>query len=204
MRIPSRPGPAYLHVDPDSGLVPGARYVPSPNRDERPPGQRPELVVVHGISLPPGEFGGPWIERLFTNALPPDEHPYFAGIAGQRVSAHALIRRDGSLVQFVPFHLRAWHAGASNWRGRERCNDFSIGIELEGTDATPYEDAQYGALAALIAALVRAYPSLAPEAVAGHEDVAPGRKTDPGPAFEWPRLRTLLRMALELPAGETA
>jgi hypothetical protein len=126
-----------LRVDAATGLVAGARYVPSPNRDERPAGQPPELVVVHGISLPPGEFGGPWIERLFTNTLPPDEHPYFATIAGQRVSAHVLIRRDGSLVQFVPLHLRAWHAGASSWRGRERCNDFSIGIELEGADTTP-------------------------------------------------------------------
>jgi N-acetyl-anhydromuramoyl-L-alanine amidase len=193
-----------LRVDAATGLVAGARYVPSPNRDERPAGQGPELVVVHGISLPPGEFGGPWIERLFTNTLPPDEHPYFATIAGQRVSAHVLIRRDGSLVQFVPLHLRAWHAGASSWRGRERCNDFSIGIELEGADTIPYEDAQYGALATLVAALLRAYPTLAADSIAGHEDVAPGRKTDPGPAFEWPRLRTLLRMALELPAGETA
>jgi AmpD protein len=204
MRATSRPDAEHLRVDAESGLVRGARYLPSPNRDERPPGQRPELVVVHGISLPPGEFGGPWIERLFTNSLPPDGHPYFATIAGQRVSAHLLIRRDGSVVQFVPFHLRAWHAGASSWRGRERCNDFSIGIELEGTDSTPYEDAQYGALAALVAALLRAYPTLAPEAIAGHEDVAPGRKTDPGPAFEWPRFRTLLRMALELPAGAPA
>jgi AmpD protein len=204
MRADSRPEAGILRVDAGTGLVPGARYVPSPNRDERPAGQRPELVIVHGISLPPGEFGGPWIERLFTNALPPGCHPYFAAIAGQRVSAHLLIRRDGELVQFVPFHLRAWHAGASSWRGRERCNDFSIGLELEGTDTTPYEDAQYGALAALVAALIRAYPTLSPEAVTGHEDVAPGRKTDPGPAFEWPRLWALLRTALELPAGAPA
>ncbi len=204
MRAVARPEAEVLRVDAGSGLVPGARYVPSPNRDERPAWQRPELVVVHGISLPPGEFGGPWIERLFTNTLPADAHPYFAAIAGQRVSAHVLIRRDGGLVQFVPFHLRAWHAGASRWRGRERCNDFSIGIELEGADTTPYEDAQYGALAALVAALVRAYPTLVPEAVVGHEDVAPGRKTDPGPAFEWPRLRTLLANALAMPAGPAA
>lgn len=191
-------------MDADSGLVRGARYLPSPNRDARPPGQQPELVVVHGISLPPGEFGGPWIERLFTNTLPPDAHPYFAAVAGQRVSAHVLIRRDGSLVQFVPFQLRAWHAGASSWRGRERCNDFSIGIELEGADTTPYEDAQYHALAALVAALLRAYPTLSPDAIAGHEDVAPGRKTDPGPAFEWPRFKALLRNALALPSGSGA
>lgn len=204
MQPTSRSAAGLLRVDPATGLVPGARYVPSPNRDERPQGQRPELVIVHGISLPPGEFGGPWIERLFTNTLPQDEHPYFAAIAGQRVSAHVLVRRDGSLVQFVPFHLRAWHAGVSAWRGRERCNDFSIGIELEGTDTTPYEDAQYGALAALAAALVRAYPTLSPEAIAGHEDVAPGRKTDPGPSFEWPRLRALLRNALALPSEADA
>jgi AmpD protein len=204
MQPTSRASAGVLRVDPATGLVPGAAYVPSPNRDERPPGQRPELVIVHGISLPPGEFGGPWIERLFTNTLPPEEHPYFAGIAGQRVSAHVLIRRDGGLVQFVPFHLRAWHAGMSAWRGRERCNDFSIGIELEGTDTMPYEDAQYGALAALVAALVRAYPTIPPEAIAGHEDVAPGRKTDPGPAFEWPRFKTLLQNALALPAGTDA
>ena len=201
MRATSRPDAEPLRVDAETGLVCGARYLPSPNRDERPPGQLPELVVVHGISLPPGDFGGPWIERLFTNTLPPDEHPYFASIAGQRVSAHVLVRRDGGLVQFVPFHLRAWHAGASSWRGRERCNDFSVGIELEGTDTTPYDDAQYGALATLVAGLVRAYPTLDPEAVAGHEDVAPGRKTDPGPAFEWPRFKALLRNALALPAG---
>jgi AmpD protein len=204
MQPTSRGDAGALRVDPATGLLSGARYVPSPNRDERPPGQRPELVIVHGISLPPGEFGGPWIEQLFTNALSPAGHPYFAAIAGQRVSAHVLIRRDGTFVQFVPFHLRAWHAGASSWRGRERCNDFAIGIELEGTDATPYEDAQYGALAALVAALIRAYPTLGADAVAGHEDVAPGRKTDPGPAFEWPRFRALLRNALELPAGADA
>lgn len=192
--------PAGLRVDPATGLLEGVPCVASPNCDDRPDGQAPELVIVHGISLPPGEFGGPWIERLFTNTLPPDAHPYFAEVADRRVSAHVLIRRDGSLLQFVPFHRRAWHAGASSWRGRERCNDFSVGIELEGTDHLPYEDAQYAALAALLAALVRAYPGLDPDALAGHEDVAPGRKTDPGPAFEWPRLRALLRRALELPA----
>jgi N-acetyl-anhydromuramoyl-L-alanine amidase len=183
-------------IDTSSGLLAEARQVPSPNRDQRPPGVEPTLIIVHGISLPPGEYGGPWIDRLFTNLLPADAHPYFAQIAGLTVSSHLLIRRDGSFVQYVPFHLRAWHAGASNYCGRERCNDFSIGIELEGTDETPYEAAQYRALTGAIRALCAAYPSLSPEHVIGHSDVAPGRKTDPGPAFDWPRLRALLRARL--------
>jgi AmpD protein len=186
-----------LRVEAASGRLLGVRQVESPNCDERPPGQAPELIVVHGISLPPGEFGGPWIDALFTNQLPVDAHPYFATLAGLRVSAHVLVRRDGSVVQYVPFDRRAWHAGASQWRGRERCNDFSIGIELEGTDAGGYERAQYAALARIVAALCRTYPALAPERVVGHSDVAPGRKTDPGIAFDWPLLRTLVRFDLE-------
>jgi AmpD protein len=146
----------------------------------------PELIVVHGISLPPGEFGGPWVDDLFLGQLDPAAHPYFAAIAHLRVSAHLLIRRDGSVTQYVPFHLRAWHAGASVFGGRERCNDFSIGIELEGTDEVPYTDIQYARLASTILVLKRAYPSL--DALAGHADIAPGRKTDPGPAFDWGRL----------------
>jgi AmpD protein len=161
-------------------------------------------VVVHGISLPPGVFGGPWIERLFTNCLPPDEHPYFAEVCALRVSAHAVIRRDGRVVQFVPLSLRAWHAGASSWRGRERCNDFSIGIELEGADHVPYEEAQYTSLAVLVTTLLDAYPALGPDTIAGHSDIAPGRKTDPGPAFEWPRFHALLRQRLALPAPGAA
>jgi len=187
-----------LRVDAGSGRLPGARQVDSPNCDDRPPGLAPELVVVHGISLPPGEFGGPWIEALFTNRLPADGHPYFAGIAGLRVSAHLLVRRDGEVVQFVPFHRRAWHAGTSQWRGRERCNDFSIGIELEGTDTLPYTPAQYAVLARVVACLCRAYPGLAADAVVGHSDVAPGRKSDPGIAFDWPLLRSLIRYGLEV------
>jgi AmpD protein len=190
--------PAGLRVDAANGRLLGARSVDSPNCDDRPPGQAPELVVVHGISLPPGDFGGPWIDALFTNTLPADGHPYFASLAGLRVSAHALVRRDGAVVQYVPFHRRAWHAGASAWRGRERCNDYSIGIELEGTDATPYAQAQYEALAELIAALCRAYPTLDPQAVVGHSDVAPGRKSDPGIAFDWPLLRAGIRYRLEV------
>lgn len=189
----------HLRVDPQTGLLGGVPYVPSPNCDERPAGCVPELVVIHGISLPPGEYGGPWIERLFTNDLPGSMHPYFAMIEGYRVSAHVLVRRDAAMVQFVPFHLRAWHAGESAWRGRTRCNDFSIGIELEGADDVAYEGVQYDALAGLLVALIDAYPGLHPDAIAGHCDIAPGRKTDPGLAFEWPRLRTLLRQRLFVP-----
>lgn len=181
-------------IDATRGVIAGARQVPSPNFDERPAGTVPELIVVHGISLPPGEYGGPWIDQLFTNALPPHVHPYFAEIGPMKVSSHLLIRRDGGVVQYVPFHQRAWHAGASNYCGRERCNDFSIGIELEGTDDSAYEPAQYRSLRDVILALCAAYPSLSTERVAGHSDIAPGRKTDPGPAFDWPRLRALLRV----------
>jgi AmpD protein len=175
------------------GLLTGARVVASPNRDPRPGGLVPELVVVHGISLPPGRFGGPWIERLFTNTLPPDQDPYFATIQHLRVSSHVLIARDGALTQYVPFDERAWHAGTSHWRGRDGCNDFSIGIELEGADDVPYDDRQYEALAELVAALQRAYPSLAAGWIAGHSDLAPGRKTDPGPAFDWQQLERAIR-----------
>ena len=181
-----------LRIDPATGLLAGVRQVLSPHFDERPAGALPELLVVHGISLPPGEFGGPWIDRLFTGTLPADAHPSFRERASLRVSAHVLIRRDGELVQYVPFGQRAWHAGKSTWQGRESCNDFSIGVELEGTDITPYTDAQYQALAALTAALLAAYPTLTAQALAGHSDIARGRKTDPGPAFDWARLRTLL------------
>jgi AmpD protein len=162
-----------------------ARQVPSPNCDARPDGTATTLLVVHGISLPPGEFGGDAIERLFTNRLDASAHPYFATIAALRVSAHFLIRRDGRLRQFVPCSARAWHAGESTWHGRSRCNDFSIGVELEGTDTLPYTPSQYRMLGRLARALARRYPI---EAVVGHSDIAPGRKTDPGPAFDWSRL----------------
>jgi AmpD protein len=181
-----------LRIDAATGLLAGARQVLSPHFDERPAGMAPELLVVHGISLPPGEFGGPWIDRLFTGTLPAGAHPYFREIIGQRVSAHALIRRDGAIVQYVPFGQRAWHAGKSEYRGRSACNDFSIGVELEGTDDTPYTDAQYQALAALAAALLSRYATLSTAAIVGHSDIAPGRKSDPGGAFEWPRFRALL------------
>ncbi len=188
-----------LHVNSRSGWLAGARRVPSPNCDDRPPGVNPDLIVVHGISLPPGEFGGPWVDRLFTNALPVSAHPYFASIADLRVSAHALVRRDGTLVQYVPFHLRAWHSGVSSHLGREACNDFAVGIEMEGTDDTPYESDQYRTLVAVIRALEQAYPSLRGCDVVGHCDVAPGRKSDPGPAFDWPLLRRLLGRELRSP-----
>ena len=173
-------------IDVGTGLLAGARVVPSPHQDSRPPGATLTLVVLHGISLPPGEFGGPWIDALFTGQLPASEHPYFATIAGQRVSAHLCIARNGAVTQYVPFHRRAWHAGASSYRHRVACNDYSIGIELEGTDDVPYTDAQYSRLAQVLAALRASYPQLVD--VAGHSDVAPGRKTDPGPSFDWQRV----------------
>jgi AmpD protein len=182
-----------MQVDLKSGLMRGARQVASPNYDSRPAGVEADLIVVHGISMPPGEFGGPWIDRLFTGGLPPDAHPYFRDIARARVSAHVLIRRDGTIVQYVPFGQRAWHAGQSHYRGRPACNDFSIGIELEGTDATAYTDPQYDQLAALVEALLATYPSLSIDHITGHSDIAPGRKTDPGPSFEWERWRSILR-----------
>ncbi len=167
------------------GWIDGIRHIPSPNCDERPAGEAIVLVVIHNISLPPGEFGGPGVIELFTDRLEPAAHPYYQGIRGLRVSAHFFIRRDGETIQFVPCSKRAWHAGVSSWRGRERCNDFSVGIELEGSDETPFTDAQYAALDDLLAALRVAYPI---EDVVGHADIAPGRKTDPGPCFDWSRL----------------
>jgi len=174
----------------------GARQIASPNRDARPPGVVPELIVVHGISLPPGEFGGPWIDRLFSNTLPADEHPYFEEISGLTVSSHLCIARSGTVTQYVSFNDRAWHAGVSSYEGRSACNDFSIGIELEGADTVAYEAAQYRALADAVAALCMAYPTLSGERVVGHSDVSPGRKTDPGPAFDWPHARRLIAAAL--------
>jgi AmpD protein len=175
-------------TDPTTGLIEPAAQCESPNQDDRPDGCEPRMIVVHGISLPPGEYGGEGIEKLFCNCLDWDEHPYYQEIRGIRVSSHRLIRRDGALVQFVPFSRRAWHAGASRFRGRNRCNDFSIGIELEGTDDKPYEDIQYERLVAVIRSLFDAYPSISARSIAGHCDISPGRKTDPGPAFDWLRL----------------
>ncbi|ELO1553620.1 1,6-anhydro-N-acetylmuramyl-L-alanine amidase AmpD [Aeromonas hydrophila] len=178
-------------IDSD-GWCEQARKVPSPHHNERATPTDISLLVVHGISLPPGEFGGPFIDDLFLGRLDPDAHPYFAGIHQLRVSAHCLIRRDGELVQYVPFGARAWHAGVSSWQGREACNDFSIGIELEGTDEQPYTDAQYEALAGLSRTLSSHYPAITADRIVGHCDIAPGRKTDPGDSFEWPRYRQAL------------
>ena len=173
-----------MNLGPDGRLAP-CRFVASPNHDERPAGEALTLLVVHSISLPPGEYGGDAIERLFTNRLDPSAHPYFREIDGLRVSSHFLIRRDGELVQFVPVERRAWHAGESRWRGRARCNDFSIGVELEGTDDGAFEGPQYATLAVLIRALRARLPL---RDLAAHSDIAPGRKTDPGPGFDWTRL----------------
>ena len=178
-------------IDP-AGWCQQARRVPSPHHNERAAPDDISLLVVHGISLPPGEFGGPFIDDLFMGRLDPEAHPYFAGIHQLRVSAHCLIRRDGELVQYVPFGERAWHAGVSSWQGREACNDFSIGIELEGTDETPYTEAQYRALVGLPRAISECYPAITHEKIAGHCDIAPGRKTDPGASFQWDYYRQLL------------
>lgn len=171
-----------------AGWCAQAHCCPSPNQDARPDDCQPDLLVIHNISLPPGQFGGPYIADLFTNRLDCDAHPYFAQLRGLCVSAHFLIRREGALWQFVATTQRAWHAGASEFAGRSRCNDFSIGIELEGSDCQPFTAAQYAVLAALTLALQRRHDL---RAATGHEDIAPGRKTDPGPCFDWTRYRLL-------------
>jgi AmpD protein len=174
-----------MRVDVSTGLLVGVKQVFSPYFDARPAGVLPDLIVLHGISLPPGDFGGPWIARLFTGNLPPDAHPEFRERAGLKVSAHLLIRRDGATEQYVSFNDRAWHAGKSAWQGREACNDFSIGIECEGADDVPYAAAQYATLRALLPMLLETYPGITRERIVGHSDVAPGRKTDPGASFDW-------------------
>ena len=168
-----------------AGWHPRAVRTPSSNADARPRGVTIDLLVIHNISLPPGVFGGDAVTRLFTNRLDVSEHPYYAGLGGLRVSAHFLVSRNGALAQFVSTEKRAWHAGASRWRGRAHCNDFSVGIELEGTDDLAYTVRQYQRLAVLTRVLAARYPSIA--GVAGHSEIAPGRKTDPGPAFDWNR-----------------
>ncbi len=173
-----------------------ARQVACDNHNERTEGEI-SLLVIHNISLPAGEFGGPFIEDLFCNRLDADQHPSFEAIASLRVSAHLLIRRDGSLVQFVPFHRRAWHAGVSLYEGREACNDFSIGIELEGCDDQPFTNAQYTSLTATTVALMSHYPDITPSRIVGHCDIAPDRKTDPGPYFDWQRYRQALTFSIE-------
>ncbi len=169
----------------ETGRISGVRWCPSPNFGPRPEGANISLLVVHNISLPPGQFGGNAIERFFCNCLDASEHPYFETIAELKVSAHALIRRDGDVVQFVSLLERAWHAGRSCFRGEEECNDFSIGIELEGSDDIPYTPAQYARLAELSKLIMQAWPRITADRITGHCDIAPGRKTDPGPAFDW-------------------
>ncbi len=176
---------ALVRIDKEKGLLQGALQVPSSHCDERPDPEDISLLVIHNISLPPGEFGGDYIEQLFTGRLDWQAHPYFKTIEGLRVSSHLLIRRDGSVSQYVPFRRRAWHAGLSEFEGRSACNDFAIGIELEGTDDEPFTDAQYQALIGATRALQAAYPAITSDRIVGHSDIAPGRKTDPGPAFNW-------------------
>lgn len=176
-----------MEIDTHSGLLRGARFIASPNCDARPADARIEVLIVHAISLPPGEFGGSAIERLFCNTLEAQEHPYYEEICRLRVSAHVLIRRDGQLTQFVPFHMRAWHAGESLCEGREHVNDFSVGVELEGCDDLPFDSAQYETLTALTRLFMRTYPALTRQRIYGHCDIAPQRKTDPGPYFDWDR-----------------
>ncbi len=171
------------------GRLRGVRYLESPNCDDRPAADDISLLVIHAISLPPARFGGPWIDQLFTNRLEVAAHPYFEVIKDLRVSAHLLIRRGGGVVQYVPFGRRAWHAGVSRYDGRERCNDFSIGIELEGCDTRPFTERQYRSLALVSRALLKAYPRMSAQRIVGHSDIAPGRKTDPGPHFDWARFR---------------
>ncbi len=176
----------------NEGLLHGVRQCPSPNHDQRPAGAVVDLLVIHNISLPPGEFGGPWIDDFFTNRLDPRANPYFGGIEDLKVSSHLLIRRSGEIVQYVPFHRRAWHAGQSEFCGRCDCNDFSIGIELEGVDDLAFEEAQYQALTRVTRVLMQHYPGITARRITGHSDIAPGRKTDPGPAFDWGHYHALL------------
>ena len=175
------------------GRLDAACQCPSPNQDKRPAKTLIDLLVLHNISLPPDEYGTPWIDALFQNRLDPEAHPYFKEIHQLRVSAHLLIRRNGEVVQYVPFHRRAWHAGISCFNQREGCNDFSIGIELEGSDHIAYTDSQYKTLTRSIKQIMQRYPAITLERITGHCDIAPGRKTDPGPAFDWARLRSALQ-----------
>lgn len=180
-----------IHTIDVAGWLQTADVLQSPNFDSRPEKAEIKLIVIHGISLPPGKFGGGHIQQFFCNQLDVECHEFFSEIADMRVSAHCLIERDGNIVQFVSFLDRAWHAGVSSWCGEQACNDFSIGIELEGTDMLAYTDAQYRQLSSLVTVLRHQYPEIKPNAICGHSDIAPGRKTDPGPAFDWFRFRQL-------------
>ena len=187
-----------LSINVETGLMEDARQCPSPNHDERSSADDISLIVIHNISLPPNEFGGDGIDQLFTNTINKDEHPFYEEIYQLRVSSHLLIRRDGEIVQYVPFHKRAWHAGVSQFLGRDVCNDFSIGIEMEGTDFEPFSDEQYDVLIKVIASLLANYPNLSADAITGHQHIAEGRKTDPGPYFNWQKLGD--QFAVKLPA----
>jgi len=187
-----------MRINLKTGLVEGARQCPSPNHDARSSTDDMSLIVIHNISLPPNEFGGEGIDQLFTNTIDKDEHPFYEEIYQLRVSSHLLIRRDGEVVQYVPFHERAWHAGVSQFLGRDVCNDFSIGIEMEGTDFEPFTEDQYDVLQKVIASLLASYPNLSEDAITGHEHIAEGRKTDPGPFFKWQKLSD--QFGVELPA----
>ncbi len=178
-----------LTLDKDTGIISQAEFIASPNFDARPEATEIDLLVVHGISLPPNEFGGPGIIQCFTNQLNPDEHPYYEEIKHLRVSSHVLIRRDGALIQFVSFNDRAWHAGKSSFEGRTACNNFSIGVELEGADDIAYQEAQYQTLIILTQVLMAAYPKITKQRIVGHSDISPGRKTDPGEHFNWQRFK---------------
>jgi len=182
-----------MQIDAKNGLLLGVSYIPSPNFNARPQGTVIDMVVIHNISLPPNEFGGPYISAFFRNQLDHSLHPYFMEIADKKVSSHCLIRRDGEVIQYVPFSERAWHAGISQFAGKDNCNDFSIGIELEGVDTIPYTDIQYRVLAKLIKLLQAQYPAITNNRITGHSIIAPGRKTDPGPAFDWERLNEDIR-----------
>lgn len=193
-----------MNVNLETGWLDTARTVISPNYDERPAETPIDLLVIHGISLPRGEFDTPWIEALFTNTLDYGADASFAELLGLKVSSHLLIGRKGQLTQFVPLTKRAWHAGESEWQGRSRCNDYSIGIELEGCDDRPYSGRQYERLAEVAAALMKSYPGITPQRIVGHSDIAPRRKSDPGPAFDWTRFRALLRLQQRPPEESTA
>lgn len=185
----------------EDGRLLGVTQIHSPNQSERSAAEEINLLVIHNISLPPGEFGSEYVTQLFCNTLDPNHHPYFKEIAHLKVSSHLLIARDGRVVQFVPFNMKAWHAGESSFCGRSNCNDYSIGIELEGTDHLPFTDAQYEVLTGVTLALIQAYPCLILDRIVGHSDIAPGRKTDPGPCFDWVRYRSILQNPVQTPAN---
>lgn len=184
-----------MKIDTKTGILDCAEYIASPNQDQRSDEQATDLIVLHNISLPPAQFEDNWVPKLFTNCLPADKDPYFASICELQVSSHLYIRRNGDIFQFVPFQQRAWHAGVSSYQGKMACNDFSIGIELEGTDDIAYEKAQYDVLTEVLEALIMTYPDLKKERITGHCDIAPGRKTDPGDSFDWKKLQQLLNIS---------